>query len=252
MTNTRNKQKIRVDQLLIMRGLAPDLAKARALVMAGQVVADDKRIDKPGELLAPSVELRLKGTKAFVSRAGEKLARAVEDLGISRYFADRVVLDVGASTGGFTEVALQLGAHKVIACDVGQNQLAWELRIDSRVECIERTDIRDLEASQVGVVGVVVADVSFISLARLVPDLVRLGGLSACYVLLVKPQFELPRELIPVGGVVTDPGLREQAVEAVIVALKAAGLANTRQVDSRVPGRSGNVEVFVLATADPL
>ena len=251
MTNSNNKPKTRIDELLVLRGLASDLGKARAMVMAGQVVAADRRVDKPGERVDPEVALRLKGTKTHVSRAGQKLALAVQDLGLAACFHETVVLDIGASTGGFTETALQLGARHVIACDVGQNQLAWELRTDMRVTCIERTDVRDLTPSQVGVVDIVVADVSFISLARLVPDLVRLGGLRALYLLLVKPQFELPRELIPDGGVVKDSSLKTRAVEEVTTALRAAGLTSTQQVDSRVAGRRGNIEVFVLAKVTP-
>lgn len=247
MSNPKKKRKIRVDELLVERGLAPDLAKARAYVMAGQVLAGDRRVDKAGERLERTTALRLRGVDPHVSRAGRKLASAVEDFGVAERFQDASVLDVGASTGGFTQTALELGARRVVACDVGQNQLAWELRSDSRVVCIERTDVRDLRAEQVGPVDIVVADVSFISLARLVPELVRLGGQGALYLLLVKPQFELPRELVPDGGVVSDPALRARAVDEVVQALRADGLHGIRQADSRVAGRTGNVEIFVLA-----
>lgn len=241
------KGKIRADQLIVSRGLATDIIKARALIMAGQVIAGDRRIEKSGELLDAQVSLRIKGKKENVSRAGKKLAYAVEDLSLSEYFNSAVVLDVGASTGGFTETALLLGASHVIACDVGQNQLAWTLRTDSRVTSIERTDIRDLTGEKIGAVDIVLADVSFISLARIVPDLVRLGGQRALYLLLVKPQFELARELIPPGGVVLDTHLRMQAVQQVVSALKAEGIHDIQQIDSRVPGRTGNIEIFIAA-----
>lgn len=250
MIKNEKKNKIRADQLLVRCGLAPDLIKARAFIMAGQVVADEQRIEKPDQKLDEQTTLRLKISKQNVSRAGKKLTHAIEDFALQKIFCDAVVLDVGASTGGFTQTSLQFGARHVYACDVGQNQLVWELRSDPRVTSIERTDIRNLESNHIGRVDIVLADVSFISLARLIPDLVRLGGSDALYLLLVKPQFELARELVPSGGVVRDHNLRMQAVQTVEQALLKYGICQTQYLDSRVPGRTGNVEVFICAMND--
>lgn len=227
--------------------MAPDLTAARALIMAGQVVVDDQRADKPGALLAPGINLRLKNGRrpAFVSRGGEKLRGAVTDLGLAPVFANAVVLDVGASTGGFTQYCLELGAGKVIALDVGSNQLAWELRQDPRVEVVEQTDIRAFQPDAFPEVDIVVADISFNSLARLAPALRRAApGAGARFLLLVKPQFELERHLVPTGGVVTDPELRRQACDKVVAAFVGLGLKAGGEAPSRLPGRTGNVEIF--------
>lgn len=243
-------KKRRVDELLVARGLAEGLERARALVMAGQVVAGDQRVDKASQLVAPDVPLRVKGQSRFVSRGGDKLLGAVEDLELAAAFKGAVVLDVGASTGGFTQCCLELGAKHVLALDVGSNQLAWELRNDSRVTSLEQTDLRDFDPAVHAAVQIVVGDVSFNSWERLAPFVRKAAPRDDVLVLvLVKPQFELPRELVDEGGVVEDDVLRTKAVEQVKKAFAAAGLHPLRTVDARVSGRSGNREIFLYAKA---
>jgi len=194
------------------------------------------------------VPLRVKDSSRFVSRAGEKLAHALADLGLADVVKGAVVLDVGASTGGFTQCCLELGAKMVIAVDVGSNQLAWELRQDARVRVLEQTDIRAFDPAAYPPVDFVVADISFNSLARLAPALRQAAPRpNTRFLVLVKPQFELPRAQVPGGGVVVDEALREEAVRRVAAAFIAAGLGPGRTVDSRVPGRAGNREIFFYA-----
>jgi 23S rRNA (cytidine1920-2'-O)/16S rRNA (cytidine1409-2'-O)-methyltransferase len=238
--------KARLDETLVARGLAESLELARALVMAGKVVVGDQRADKAGQLVALDEPVRVKGESRFVSRAGEKLDAALIDLGLGNALRGAVVLDVGASTGGFTQVCLEHGAAQVVALDVGTAQLAWELRTDPRVTSVERTDIRDFRPATAPPLDWVVADVSFNSLARLAPAIRRAAPRAGVhFLLLVKPQFELPRGDIPAGGVVDDDALRQKAVAAVIAALVAVGLTDVKTVDARLSGKSGNREVFV-------
>ena len=214
--------------------------------MAGDVVVDDQRIDKPSTMVYQDAVVRFKDEGNFVSRGGDKLFAAIEDLGLMDAFKEKVVLDVGASTGGFTDCCLQLGAAKVVAVDVGTNQLAWTLRNDPRVLSVEQTDIRTYEPPKDLSFDWVVADVSFNSLARLASAIVKLAP-KAQLLLLIKPQFELPRELVPAGGVVTNDDDRHAALAMAKSALEECGKKIETQIDARVAGRSGNREIFVLA-----
>lgn len=240
--------KARIDELLVARGLADDLSHARALVMAGKVLVGEQRHDKPGHKVEISCALRVKGESRFVSRGGDKLHAALQDLGMLEALKGQVVLDVGASTGGFTHCCLDLGAKAVIALDVGTGQLAWELRQDPRVTSLERTDIRAFDRTAHPRIDWVVADISFNSLARLAPALRDAAPLAHTrFLVLVKPQFELPRAAVPPGGVVTDPAARDAALEEVRRAFAAAGLGAGRAVPSRLAGRAGNQEIFFFA-----
>lgn len=242
------KGHVRIDELLVARGLAPHRDKARALVMAGQVLASEQRVKNPSETFPVDVALRITGQERFVSRGGDKLLGALEDLGLVDRVRGAHALDVGASTGGFTDCLLQLGATAVLAVDSGTNQLAWSLRTDSRVRVFENTDIKTFMAPELGNVDWVVADVSFQSLARVLEILVpRLAPEGVTYVLLVKPQFELPRDMIPPGGVVADEAARAEAVTMVRAALHRLGLQTIKVVPSRVIGRTGNQEFFLHA-----
>ena len=255
--NRKMTRRVRVDALLVEQGLAPTLEMARALILAGRVVVRDQRAHSAGQLVRRDVTIRVKdGRGASVGRGVDKLQGALDDFGIADAFREAMVLDVGASTGGFTQTALTAGARRVYALDVGTNQLDWRLRTDARVVSIERTDVRDFVAPADVVFDWVVCDVSFTSIARIVPDLVRIAGLRARLLLLVKPQFELPREMIPDGGVVSDDALRERAVSSVKSALIAALGETAGKEDSawrfmtresRVAGRAGNREIFLLA-----
>ncbi len=243
-----SKGKCRLDQRLVRDGFAGDLRQAQGLILAGQVVVDDQRVDKTGFLVRDGQAVRIKGQDRFVSRGGEKLWGAVEDLGVKSLFQNAVVLDCGASTGGFTDCALQLGAQKVYALDVGTNQLAWKLRTDVRVVVMEQTDVRQVAQVLDPQLRLILADISFNSIDRLLPALVQVAPEAEVhFLLLVKPQFELLPEEVPPGGVVTDPQVRAKALEQAKNALQREGLQFMQSVDSRLPGREGNVEIFVLA-----
>ena len=244
---TGKSTKRRIDELLVERGLVDGLKLAHALIMAGKVVAGDQKIEKASDLIDDGVAIRVKEKSRYVSRAGDKLHHALEDLGMIGDVAGKVVLDVGASTGGFTQCCLALGAAKVLALDVGINQLAWELRTDPRVIVLEQTDVRVFEPQGQPPIDLVVADVSFNSLARLAPALRTAAPAShTLFLLMVKPQFELPRALVPDGGVVEDETLRDEALTVVKSAFEALGLKALKSVEARVKGRSGNQEIFLL------
>ena len=240
--------KMRLDEALVNRGLAENLDEARGLIMAGRIMVGGQRTDKAGAKIAPESAIAVKETRRFVSRGGDKLAGALSDLGLTEAMRDSVVLDVGASTGGFTQCALAHGAKLVIALDVGTGQLDWQLRNDARVISLENTDIRDFPSEDHPAIDWVLADISFNSLARLAPALRRVAARSGVRLLvLVKPQFELAANEVPPGGLVTDDSLRATAVERVKVAFTEAGLRTLTTIDSRLAGRAGNREIFLLA-----
>jgi 23S rRNA (cytidine1920-2'-O)/16S rRNA (cytidine1409-2'-O)-methyltransferase len=209
------------------------------------VLVDETPVDKPGTRVREEARVRLRAEAAarFVSRGGEKLAGALADLGVDP--AGRRCLDVGASTGGFTDCLLAAGARGVVAVDVGYGQLAAKLRGDPRVLVLERHNARFLEPQDVaGPVELVTVDVSFISLRLLIPALLRVAPM-ADWLLLVKPQFEVGKGRVGKGGVVRDEALRAQAVQEVRAAAEAAGLAVLGEAESRLPGPKGNREVFL-------
>jgi len=233
----------RLDERLVADALAASRSLAQALIRAGRVLVDDVPIDKPGTRVAADAKLRLRGEpRRYVSRGGEKLAGALEDLGVDP--SGRVCLDLGASTGGFTDCLLQAGASRVIAVDVGWGQLDLRLREDPRVSVMERTNARYLEAVSLDATpDLVVVDVSFISVRLLLPMLAR--ELPACELLvMVKPQFEVGRGLVGKGGVVRDPELREAAADSVCACADELGWDPAGRADSRLAGPKGNREIF--------
>ena len=234
-------------------GLAESRARAAALVMAGRVRVDDQPVDKAGAPVAPEARVRVQGPeRRYVSRGGEKLAGALADLGVDVRGCRG--LDVGASTGGFTDCLLQAGAERVIALDVGYGQLALALREDPRVHVIERANARELAAGALPFApDFVCIDVSFISL-RLVLPAVAAAAPGAPVLALVKPQFEVGKEQVGKGGVVRDDALRAQAVAQVAECAAGLGYRVAGRADSRLAGPKGNREVFlhlVPAAADP-
>lgn len=237
-------RRVRVDALLVERGLAPDRARAEALLRAGRVLLDERPIDKPGTSVPPDAALRLRAEPLrFVSRGGEKLHRALHDLGLDP--RECVAADLGASTGGFTDCLLQRGAARVYAIDVGYGQLAWSLRQDPRVVVMERTNAR-LLASLPEPVDWLVADLSFIRLESVLPAILRLARPEATAVLLIKPQFQLPPHDLAAGGRVEGAEARERAVAEVCAAALAAGCQLRGRAQSALPGaRAGNIEIFV-------
>lgn len=244
-------RKVRIDQVLVDRGLAASRDRAKRLILAGQVLVNDAVVDKAGTRIFDDAPVRLRGVDhPYVSRGGLKLAGAIEDLGLDP--SGLRCLDLGASTGGFTDCLLQLGATEVVAVDVGTNQLAWKLRQDPRVLVFEQTDARDLTAEQVGHVDLVVIDASFISIKSLLPPLPPLLPAGARLLALVKPQFEVGRKQVCRGGVVRDDALRQAAVDAVAAAAAEHGFVHEAQIESRIAGaKKGNREVFVLSTFTP-
>jgi 23S rRNA (cytidine1920-2'-O)/16S rRNA (cytidine1409-2'-O)-methyltransferase len=242
---------MRSDQALVERGLAPDIAAARILIMSGKVRTADRIVQNASETVKLQDELFIKGEKKFVSRAGDKLMGAIEDLKITELFMEATILDVGSSTGGFTDASLQLGAKKVYAVDVGTNQLDWKLRSDERVISMENTDIRKVDSFPKDEISGVVTDVSFISLAGIVSNICQVvKNSNPFYLLLVKPQFEVPKDLVPEGGVVDSDDLREMACKRVEKAFSELGFEKGVFVESKIPGRQGNREIFYYVSSD--
>ncbi len=243
--------KIRLDVLLVDRRLAPSREKARAMILAGEVLVGERQVDKAGTLVDPAASLRLRGTgEPYVSRGGKKLKGALDIFGVS--VRDLVALDVGASTGGFTDCLLQEGAKKVYALDVGYGQLAWRLRQDPRVVPIERTNIRYYDGRDLREpVDLATVDASFISLKLVIPAVCRLIGEQAALLALVKPQFEAGREKVGKKGVVRDPDLHRQVVAELKNFFQAAGLAVLGACASPLLGPAGNREFFLYAVKRP-
>ncbi|PKN32720.1 MAG: TlyA family rRNA (cytidine-2'-O)-methyltransferase [Deltaproteobacteria bacterium HGW-Deltaproteobacteria-19] len=245
------KPRVRLDALLVERGLCASRERARALILAGAVLVDETRADKPGSFLSPDASVRLRtADHPYVSRGGVKLQGALETFSLS--VRDMVCLDVGASTGGFTDCLLQAGARKVYALDVGYGQLAWKLRQDPRVVPIERTNIRIFDGKGLdGPVDLVTIDASFISLRLVIPAALRWLKPGGILLALIKPQFEAGRENVGKGGVVRDPVAHRQVVEEVERFCRGEGLDVRGTCESSLPGPAGNREFFILATAPP-
>lgn len=246
---------IRIDSELVRRGLARSRDQAARLVTDGRVTLDGAVVLKPARQVDPAraIEIIDPGGDEYVSRGAHKLAGALDALG-ARGLAPRVegrrCLDAGASTGGFTDVLLRRGAEHVVAVDVGYGQLAWSLRSDPRVTVLERTNARTLAPEAVAPApGLVVGDLSFISLTLVLPALVRAAAPDADLLLMVKPQFEVGRRRLGRGGVVRDPELHVEAVLEVAAAAHGLGLGVDAVTASPLPGPAGNVEYFVSMRA---
>jgi 23S rRNA (cytidine1920-2'-O)/16S rRNA (cytidine1409-2'-O)-methyltransferase len=239
-------KRVRLDSLLSDRGLFASRSRAAASVLAGDVVLlpDRRRAEKPGQMVPEDVELELVSAPPYVSRGGIKLANALDAWGID--VAGRSALDVGASTGGFTDCLLQRGAARVTAVDVAYGELDWRLRSDERVTVVERTNARFLSPDDLPVApDLIVIDVSFISLAKVLPAVLRCAADRYDCLALVKPQFEVGREAVGKGGVVRDPELRRAALIDVGLAAEALGASVRGYASSGLPGPKGNRETFV-------
>ena len=244
--------KERIDRLLVSRGLVATRSRAQALVMAGKVVADGHRIDKAGAMVPSNADIRLRGEDhPYVSRGGLKLEGALRTFGAPEHeprleVQGRVAMDVGASTGGFTDCLLQHGVARVHAVDVGYGQLAWTLASDDRVRVHDRQNIRTLDPASIGEpIELVVMDCSFIAAAKVLPHLPAFLAEHADVVVLVKPQFELDPTRIGKGGIVRDPEARAAAVESVRQTAAGLGFAVRGQTVSPIKGREGNEEVLL-------
>lgn len=237
----------RLDVLLVERGLCESREKARALIMAGQVFVAGEREDKAGSRFPEEAAIEIKGARCpYVSRGGYKLARALEVFDIT--LNGLVCGDIGASTGGFTDVMLQNGAKRVYAVDVGYGQLAWKLRSDERVVCIERTNARSITAEIIPEpLGFASADVSFISLKHIFPALAPLMRDGALGVFLIKPQFEAGRDKVGKKGVVRDAAVHAEVIASVLGYLAESGLSPLGLDHSPIKGPEGNIEYLVFA-----
>ena len=237
--------KIRLDQLVFDKGYAPSREKARALIMSGCVFLDGQRTDKPGQQVSPDADPEVRSHELpFVSRGGYKLDKAIRVFGIDP--TGKTCIDCGASTGGFTDVLLQHGAAKVYAVDVGYGQLAWKLREDPRVICLERTNLRYVTEEQIPEkLDLAVCDVSFISLRLVMPAVAKLLKPGAEIMCLIKPQFEAGRELVGKKGVVRDSAVHEQVIRGILDFMPTIGFSVCALDYSPITGPEGNIE-FLL------
>lgn len=247
--------KLRLDKLLLERQLVPSRERAQALVLAGKVLVNGQKTDKSGTLVDVSSEIRLLGDDLkYVSRGGLKLERALQHWQIN--VRERICLDVGASTGGFTDCLLQHGAARVIAVDTGQGQIAFRLRQDPRVRLLEKTNARYLTREHLGEkIDLIAMDVSFISATLVLPavtaaafpkDVIAPSGREL--IVLVKPQFEVGRDLVGKGGIVRDPASQQQAVEKLRAAVQSLGATSIDVIDSPILGAEGNREFLLHAS----
>ena len=240
--------KLRLDAVVVARGLAASRERARALILAGLVRVDGVVVSKAGTPVKPDAVVTLdERDHPYVGRGGVKLAHALETFGIA--VEDRLALDVGASTGGFTDVMLRRGARRVVALDVGHGQLDWKLRTDPRVVVLEKINARTLTPEQLPEdarrFDLVTMDVSFISVRQVLPALVPVLAPGADLVVLVKPQFEAGREEVGKGGLVRDAAVQARTVEDVTAAANALGLTRVAAVESPITGTEGNREFFL-------
>jgi 23S rRNA (cytidine1920-2'-O)/16S rRNA (cytidine1409-2'-O)-methyltransferase len=239
-------KRVRLDSLLSERGMFPSRSRAAASVLAGEVLLlpERRRAEKPGQLVPEDVELEVADVPAFVSRGGIKLANALDDLDLD--VAGRNALDVGASTGGFTDCLLKRGAGHVVALDVAYGQLDWSLRSDERVTVIERVNARALQREDLPYApDLIVVDVSFISVAKVLPTVLACAADRFDCLAMIKPQFEVGRAGVGKGGVVRDPDLRRGALVAVGRDAQELGAAVLAYASSGLPGPKGNLETFV-------
>lgn len=237
--------KERLDKLLVQRGMASSRERARALILAGKVIVDDHRIDKAGAQVPDDADLRLKGEDIpYVSRGGLKLEKALEQFSIN--VEAKIAIDVGASTGGFSDCLLQRGAKKVYAVDVGYGQLAWGLREDPRIVNLERCNIRYLQSDQLDdIPELAVIDASFISLEKVLPNTLRLLTENAEIVALIKPQFEVGRGQVGKGGVVKDEHKHAEVVEQICAFTRDLNCTVLGTIESPILGPKGNREFLI-------
>ena len=242
--------KERLDVLLVQKGLAPSREKAKTMIMEGNVFVDNQREDKAGTFFDPSVNIEIHGnTLRYVSRGGLKLEKAMAQFGIT--LDDKVCMDIGASTGGFTDCMLQNGAKKVYAVDVGYGQFAWKLRQDPRVVCMEKTNIRYVTPEDIGdALNFASVDVSFISLTKVLgpaKEILKDDGQMVC---LMKPQFEAGKDKVGKKGVVRDPAVHKEVIERVILFAKSIGFGILHLDYSPIKGPEGNIEYLVHIVKD--
>lgn len=239
-------EKVRADVLIVQKGLAKSREQAKRMIMAGDAIAGTMRIDKPGELLDADAEIRIKENSIkYVSRGGYKLEKILDTFDID--LQDKIAMDIGSSTGGFTDCMLQHGAKKVYAIDVGYNQLAYSLRIDERVVVMEKTNFRTMDVGIINErIDFISIDVSFISLKHIFPNASKIISDTGYICALIKPQFEAGKEKVGKKGVVRDEKVHEEVIENVLGLAKEEGLYPVKLTYSPIRGQEGNIEFLVL------
>ena len=240
--------KERLDVLLVNKGIFESREKARAAIMAGQIYVDDQKVDKAGEKVKVAANIEFRGdTLPYVSRGGLKLEKAINNFGLD--LKEKTCMDIGASTGGFTDCMLQNGAIKVFSIDVGYGQLAWKLRVDPRVVCIERTNVRYIKFEDIGEYADFASiDVSFISLTKVIPPVLEVLTEEGSIVALIKPQFEAGREKVGKKGVVKEPATHIEVIDKIVKFVKGLNL-NILALDfSPITGPEGNIEYLIYFT----
>lgn len=242
-------RKHRLDQELVDQGLFPNVEEALRSVLAGEVSTTDRRLTSPGEQVPPGIELHVRGRIPYVSRGGFKLERALEEFEVD--VRGTTCLDVGCSTGGFTDCLLRHGAARVVAVDVGRAQFDWSLRQDARVALYERTNVVDLPELIDDRFDLAVCDVSFTSVTTILPAVVAMLAPGGMFVTLVKPQFEAPRADVGEGGIVRSDAVRAAAIEKVRTAFEAAGFRVLGVCESPITGHKGNVEYLLAGVLEP-
>lgn len=237
-------ERIRLDRLLCERGLVESRQKARAIILEGNVLVDGIVVDKPGSFVRTDVSITIKERMPYVSRGGLKLEKAISAFGID--LRGKIAMDIGASTGGFTDYLLKNGVRKVYAIDVGYGQFDWRLRSDERVILFEKTNIRYLKREAIPeTVDIITIDVSFISLLKVIPKAIEFLSPNGEIIALIKPQFELDRKDVGKGGVIRDESKRLSAVEKIKKGGKAMGLDVKGILESPIRGQKGNIEYFI-------
>ncbi len=239
------RQRERLDRVLVAKGLAGSRQRAQALIMAGRVLVEEKRVEKAGVKVSLDSNIRIKGGDIpYVSRGGVKLEKALKEFRVE--VGGKTIIDVGASTGGFTDCLLKQGAARVYAVDVGYGQLAWKLRGDPRVICLERTNIRYLSPQDVtDPVDLAVIDTSFISLEKVLPKVSQLIGVDAEIIALIKPQFEVGKGQVGKGGIVREAKKHKEVIERISRFAEKLGLVAAGVIESPIPGQEGNKEFFI-------
>lgn len=244
--------KLRLDQLIYKKGITESREKARALIIEGKVIVNGQKIEKPGTMVDENAEITICGeTLSYVSRGGLKLEHALKEFSID--VKNKVAMDVGASTGGFTDCLIQHGAKRVYAIDVGYGQLAWKLRVDPRVIPIERTNIRYMNRDKIPEdVDIVTVDVSFISLKLVIPKVLEFLKTEGEIIALIKPQFEVGRREVDKGGIVKDQEKRQKAVEEIKKFFESLNLKVRGVTESPIKGHKGNIEYLIYAKAEKI
>jgi len=248
LSNKNKDRKIRLDVALCIQKLASSIEEAKIKILSGKVLSEGRKYDKPSQLVSTDIKLSIKKPKSkYVSRGGDKLYSVIKGLNLESILKNKVVLDIGSSTGGFTDCLLSFDVKKVIAIDVGYNQFSWSLRKHEKVVCLEKTDIRDFCSNNYEEIHFIVADISFNSLSRLSKAITEASAYKNLHLLLlVKPQFELKREDIPYKGVVEDEELQKKAIKSVVDSFFEKGFCLQKEFASLTKGRRGNQEFFVL------